>query len=171
MQARRLAVGRRGREPNQIESAVGCWACGYVGNALALSTYPQTPHAASAVAGRGLTRGAQWRGDDLPDWQARRRPKPPSLGFDAVPHTVPSTHAGAVFHPLRPRVQSRSAARAGADARAAVSVCRAAGLQVVICSCCDRGQIYCAGDCAQDARQPGAACRRPALPGEPPRAA
>jgi len=28
--------------------------------------------------------------------------------------------------------------------------CRA---QVLICSCCDRGQIYCAGGCAQQARQ------------------
>jgi hypothetical protein len=28
--------------------------------------------------------------------------------------------------------------------------CRA---QAVICSCCDRGQVYCAGDCAQRARR------------------
>ena len=28
--------------------------------------------------------------------------------------------------------------------------CRA---QVVVCSCCDRGQVYCAGGCAQKARQ------------------
>jgi len=25
--------------------------------------------------------------------------------------------------------------------------------QVLICSCCDRGQIYCAGDCAREARR------------------
>jgi len=32
--------------------------------------------------------------------------------------------------------------------------CRA---QALICGCCDRGQIYCAGDCAQQARR-GAQC-------------
>ena len=37
--------------------------------------------------------------------------------------------------------------------------------QVIVCSCCDRGQIYCAGGCAREARRrtiqrPGGATRR-----------
>ena len=31
-------------------------------------------------------------------------------------------------------------------------------MQVVICSCCDRGQIYCAGDCARQARRHSLKC-------------
>ena len=40
----------------------------------------------------------------------------------------------------------------------------------LICSCCDRGQIYCAGDCAARARH-RASGRRTALPDQPPGAA
>jgi hypothetical protein len=32
-------------------------------------------------------------------------------------------------------------------------VCGRCRVQVLICSCCDRGQIYCADGCAQEARQ------------------
>jgi hypothetical protein len=34
-------------------------------------------------------------------------------------------------------------------------LCVACRMQVLICSCCDRGQVYCAGDCAQRARRRG----------------
>lgn len=32
-------------------------------------------------------------------------------------------------------------------------LCARCRVQVLICSCCDRGQIYCAGDCAHEARR------------------
>jgi hypothetical protein len=32
-------------------------------------------------------------------------------------------------------------------------LCAGCRAQALICSCCDRGQIYCAGDCAQRARR------------------
>lgn len=32
-------------------------------------------------------------------------------------------------------------------------LCARCRTQVLICSCCDRGQIYCAGGCAREARQ------------------
>ena len=34
-------------------------------------------------------------------------------------------------------------------------LCVRCRVQVLICSCCDRGQIYCAGGCAQIARREG----------------
>ena len=41
-----------------------------------------------------------------------------------------------------------------ADAASArLFLCAGCRMQVVICSCCDRGQIYCAGDCARRARR------------------
>jgi hypothetical protein len=51
---------------------------------------------------------------------------------------------------VRPRDVCRSDRGDGAPARLFVCVgCRS---QALICSCCDRGQIYCAGDCADRAR-------------------
>lgn len=44
----------------------------------------------------------------------------------------------------------------GARAEAApgrLFLCARCRTQVLICSCCDRGQIYCAGGCAREARQ------------------
>jgi hypothetical protein len=38
------------------------------------------------------------------------------------------------------------------DASARLFVCVGCRVQVLICSCCDRGQIYCAGSCAREAR-------------------
>lgn len=40
----------------------------------------------------------------------------------------------------------------GNVASARLFVCAGCRRQVLICSCCDRGQIYCAGDCAERAR-------------------
>jgi len=47
-------------------------------------------------------------------------------------------------------------------APARLFLCASCRAQAVICSCCDRGQIYCAGDCARHARRhaQGAAGRR-----------
>ncbi len=39
-----------------------------------------------------------------------------------------------------------------AEGSARLFVCGRCRVQVLICSCCDRGQIYCAGGCAQEAR-------------------
>jgi hypothetical protein len=38
------------------------------------------------------------------------------------------------------------------EAPARLFVCVRCRAQVLICSCCDRGQIYCAGSCAREAR-------------------
>ena len=72
----------------------GCCACGFVGNTLVLSTNPQ-------ACARGGLRPAQ------PDWREVRTWRFGEAGtaptstaksrIDAVPHTVLSTHAGAVF--------------------------------------------------------------------------
>jgi hypothetical protein len=39
-----------------------------------------------------------------------------------------------------------------AEGAARLFLCARCRGQVLICSCCDRGQIYCAGGCAQEAR-------------------
>ena len=46
-----------------------------------------------------------------------------------------------------------SASRATATAAARLFVCARCRVQGLVCSHCDRGQIYCAGSCAQEARQ------------------
>lgn len=51
---------------------------------------------------------------------------------------------------VRPRDVCQSDAVDVASAR--LFVCAGCRRQVLICSCCDRGQIYCAGDCAPRAR-------------------
>ena len=43
-------------------------------------------------------------------------------------------------------------------ASARLFLCAGCRMQVVICSCCDRGQIYCAGDCARQARRRSLKC-------------
>jgi len=45
------------------------------------------------------------------------------------------------------------ASMATATAAARLYVCLRCRAQVLVCSHCDRGQIYCAGACAQEARQ------------------
>jgi hypothetical protein len=51
----------------------------------------------------------------------------------------------------RPRDVRRSSH--GTPASARLFMCAECHAQALICSCCDRGQIYCAGDCAARARQ------------------
>jgi hypothetical protein len=51
---------------------------------------------------------------------------------------------------VRLRGACRSAQHAVRSAR--LFLCAACRTQSLICSCCDRGQIYCAGDCAARAR-------------------
>jgi hypothetical protein len=53
-------------------------------------------------------------------------------------------------HAVRPRGAWRSAHHDALSAR--LFLCAGCRAQSVICSCCDRGQIYCAGDCAARAR-------------------
>jgi hypothetical protein len=45
------------------------------------------------------------------------------------------------------------AAGRGEAVSARLFLCAGCRTQVVVCSCCDRGQVYCAGDCARRARQ------------------
>ena len=52
---------------------------------------------------------------------------------------------------VRPRNIRRSGHGAAASAR--LFMCAECHAQALICSCCDRGQIYCAGDCAARARR------------------
>ena len=56
-----------------------------------------------------------------------------------------STHRG-----FRPRPSGCSEAVA---APARFFLCARCRERVLICSCCDRGQVYCAGGCAQEARR------------------
>jgi hypothetical protein len=43
-------------------------------------------------------------------------------------------------------------------ASARLFLCAGCRKQVAICSCCDRGQIYCAGECARQARRGAVRC-------------
>ncbi len=52
---------------------------------------------------------------------------------------------------VRPRDVCQSDGGDAASAR--LFVCMGCRRQVLICSCCDRGQIYCAGNCAPHARR------------------
>ena len=52
---------------------------------------------------------------------------------------------------VRPRVVSRSGHDDASSAR--LFICAGCRAQSLICSCCDRGQIYCAGGCGQLARR------------------
>ena len=56
-----------------------------------------------------------------------------------------STHRG-----FRPR---RCGCSHGMGALARFFLCARCRRRVLICSCCDRGQVYCAGGCAQEARR------------------
>ena len=87
---------------------VVCCACGYVGNALALSTYPQGPaYAARSVAALRRLSSAQWRDDNLPigrhgadlNCQARVRRRAPHGAEHAcrgiIPPVADGVHAAA----------------------------------------------------------------------------
>lgn len=52
---------------------------------------------------------------------------------------------------VRPRVVSRSGHAEASSAR--LFICAGCRAQSLICSCCDRGQIYCAGGCGRLARR------------------
>jgi hypothetical protein len=81
-----------------------------------------------------------------PNWQVR-------LG--TVRHTVPGTHAGAISQ-LLPRWSSAvlpiGSGRPRPCAALSLRPLPRPGAQVVICSRCDRGHIYCAGECARRTR-------------------
>jgi hypothetical protein len=111
---------------------------------------------------------AQWRGDNLPDRQARHGADlNRQVRIDAVPHIVPSTHAGAVFHSLRTS-SMRGQARAGGSAGPAVRVCRLPGSGAHLQVLRPRPDLLCQRLCAGGPTSRPAR-RRPALPDEPPR--
>jgi len=60
-----------------------------------------------------------------------------------------------VEYPANEGVRLRRTCEAGqADpASGRLYLCTRCRRQVIVCSCCDRGQIYCAGGCAQQARR------------------
>jgi hypothetical protein len=97
---------------------------------------------------RGGSR-AQLRIDHSPDWRARRRPKPPSSESTPCPTPCRARMPGhySKHCDRRPCVGGLAPV-----APARLFVCVRCRTQVLICSCCDRGQIYCAGGCAQEAR-------------------
>ncbi len=71
-----------------------------------------------------------------------------------MPHTVLGTGAGRVFHERQVPVDSSLASRETPMENAGrLFLCHCCRIQVVVCSRCDRGQIYCAGDCAEMARK------------------
>jgi hypothetical protein len=103
-----------------------------------------------ALRHEGVHRTQTGAGDNLPDWQARRRPKPPSSGSTPCPTPCRARMPGHYSKHCRGRLCASGPAPAKAPAR--LFVCARCRAQVLICSCCDRGQIYCAGGCAQAAR-------------------
>ena len=85
--------------------------------------------------------------------QARRRAQPASSASAPCPT------------PCRARMQDDYPANAGVRPRRVCNtgqaelisgrlfLCAVCRHQVIVCSCCDRGQIYCAGACARQARR------------------
>ena len=108
------------------------------------------------LAGKELSRGKHGADPDLAV-QRRRR----------APH-----RAGHVCRANIPAIGRSSTGACGPRAaRPAVSPAvsvRRLPHPGLICSCCDRGQIYCAGDCARTRPAPRTACCRTALPEQPP---
>jgi hypothetical protein len=83
-----------------------------------------------------------------------------------VPHTVPGTHAGAVFHPLRTWSTCRRA-RTDPNACPAVSVWALPRSGAHLQPLRPRPDLLCRRMCA-GRPAPRATCGRPALPDEPP---
>jgi hypothetical protein len=98
----------------------------------------------------GASSRAQWRDSNLPDWQARRRPKPPSPGSTPCPARCRARMPGEYSTRRGRRPCPHEADPVEGPAR--LFLCVRCHAQVLVCSCCDRGQIYCAGSCAQEAR-------------------
>lgn len=106
--------------------------------------------AARSVAALRRVSSAQWRDDNLPigrhgadlNCQARVRRR--------APHGCRARMPGHYSTRCRRR-PCRSLAEA-AEGPARLFLCARCQAQVLICSCCDRGQIYCAGGCAREVR-------------------
>ena len=143
----------------------GLWGCGQRPCVVHISTGLLVLRTRSqGGSGRGAHNGAV---TNLLDGQARRRPKRPSLGFDAVPHTVPSTYAGALFQALR-SASMRGRARAG-GAGSVVRVCPLSNAGAYLQLLRPWSDLLCRRLCAGGPiSRP--ACRRSSLPDEPPRA-
>ena len=107
------------------------------------------PGAAPAIVACGArTMGGQ---SLLVSGQARRRPQQPSLVSAPCPTPCRARMRGQYLTRCRLRPRPEREGADGTPARFFLCVrCRA---QVLICSCCDRGQIYCADGCAGLARR------------------
>ena len=98
-------------------------------------------------------------------WSQRRGKSLPKLRASTAPISTWQFRSTPCPTPCRARMQGNIAPTAAfvhvasADpthdeaASARLFLCAGCRAQVLICSCCDRGQIYCAGDCAPHARR------------------
>jgi hypothetical protein len=82
-------------------------------------------------------------------WQARRRPNC-QVELDAVPRTGRARMRAPCSKSRGRRPCAHEHASAEASAR--LLACERCRALVLICSCCDHGQIYC-GNCAEEARR------------------
>jgi hypothetical protein len=85
--------------------------------------------------------------------QARRRSKPASLTSAPCPTPCRARMRGQYL--TRCGVRPRSGPEGADGTPARFFLCARCHAQVLICSCCDRGQIYCADGCAGLARREG----------------
>ena len=109
------------------------------------------PRARCTIAALRRVSSAQWRGDNLPDRQGRHGVAlNGQVQTDAVPHTCRARMPGQYSTRCGRRPCLGEAEPEAAPGR--LFLCARCQAMVLICSCCDRGQIYCAGGCAQDAR-------------------
>lgn len=91
----------------------------------------------------------------LPELRAARRRTEPG-SFVPTPRPTPCRTARMQDeYPAEGGVRLRRACDDGQTAPGSgrLFVCPRCGCQVVVCGCCDRGQIYCDGDCSEQARR------------------
>lgn len=83
--------------------------------------------------------------------QARRRSQPGSSYRRRAPHRARARMPGqySTRGPPRPRLCGKGER----DATGRLYPCARCGVLVVICSCCDRGNIYCEQGCAEESRR------------------
>jgi hypothetical protein len=94
-------------------------------------------------------------GADLPERRASTAPtKTWRLNVDAVPDTARWARMQGHYPgkgKARPRLIGEPVPAEPGSGR--LFLCAACRVQAIICSCCDRGQVYCAGECAGRARR------------------
>jgi len=107
--------------------------------------------AACAVEEQAAARSAQWHGDNLPD--GRHGADLNRQVWDSTPCPTPCRARMPGQYSTRCGQRPSTGAARAEDTPGRLFLCGRCRVQVLICSCCDRGQIYCAGGCAREARQ------------------